>query len=78
MKHFPFGLPWWLARCLVSIRAYRGHLLKIATVKLVLPGDGTAYYIDGYGDADHRSSMCRCEPRRGYGSSNCPVHRSGE
>lgn len=21
---------------------------------------------------------CRCEPRRGYGTSCCPIHRSGE
>lgn len=25
-----------------------------------------------------RSPMCRCEPRRGYGTSCCPIHRSGE
>lgn len=23
-------------------------------------------------------SFCRCEPRTGYGTTNCPVHRSGE
>lgn len=52
MRYFPFGLSWWIARKLVTVRAYRAHLLRLATVQLVIPSYGPMYYIDGYGDRD--------------------------
>lgn len=53
MRFFPFGLPWWLARMLVSTRAYREHLCRLSEVKLVIPIDKSMmYYIDGYDRRD--------------------------
>lgn len=53
MRFFPFGLPLWIARKLIPTRAYREHLCKLATVKLVIPVDHSMmYYIDGYGRRD--------------------------
>ena len=52
MRFFPFGLPWKIARKLVTTRAFREHLCRMSEVKLVIPSDHSLmYYIDGYGDA---------------------------